>query len=183
MTFVSSIRKPHRARVFDVRAAEAELLSGWLPWDQLQWDRRHLKNTGGECWPWIAVMRDGYGMMKWRGHCMNTHRVACIRAHGMPPADNSFACHRCGNRACVNPQHLYWGTPASNNEDARRLAEVTWGADRYNAKLDDSLVRRIRYGDLKDVPIVQVSRLLGISRASIYSAKAGRTWAHIVDQV
>lgn len=54
------------------------------------------------------------------------HRVACRAAHGPAPSGKPFTCHRCDNPGCVNPRHLYWGSPTDNINDTigKRKSDV-----------------------------------------------------------
>lgn len=81
----------------------------------------------GQCWVWTANQsKNGYGMMTRGGHSgpmVYTHRVSW-ELHFGPIPDGLWVLHKCDNRPCVRPDHLWLGTRADNMADASRKGRL-----------------------------------------------------------
>lgn len=74
-------------------------------------------NPDSGCIEWVGAGNGkGYGML-WDGsRARLAHRIAYEIANGQIP-DGMCILHRCDNRSCVNPEHLFLGTISDNNRD------------------------------------------------------------------
>lgn len=101
-----------------------------------------------DCWHWIPSKESGdYGRIRVKRSMMKAHR-ASWEMENEEHLGERFACHHCDVRSCVNPDHIYAGDAASNNNDTvnrgrRKFADFA-GAKNPRAKISDEDVTRIR---------------------------------------
>jgi hypothetical protein len=85
-------------------------------------------------------------------------------------------CHSCDVRCCVNPEHLFLGTPAANSADMVAKGRQARGEMNGQAKLKPEDVSAI----LRDErPQQRIAEDYGISQPAVWAIKARKKWAHI----
>lgn len=91
-----------------------------------------------------------------------------------------FACHRCDNPRCVNPRHLFLGSPKINSEDMVRKGRKENGEMVGGSKLTNPQVLKIRNTYARGgVTMDQLAEEFGVSSASIHGIITRKTWKHV----
>lgn len=147
------------------------------PLEERLWDGVE-KGGSDDCWVWTGTrMVGGYGRLVHKGSYISTHRLSYEMEYG-PIPDGYFVCHRCDNPPCVNPRHLFLGTPAENSRDMRLKKRSLRGVKHRDAKLTEKEVREIRA--LPDSAITRrIAEQYGVHEATIASVRRGQTWKHV----
>lgn len=129
------------------------------------------------CWNWTKSLDgNGYGRGCVRNTIFKANRAAWIAFRGA--LGDEHVLHRCHNRACVNPDHLYLGDHAQNMRDMADADRVyrKSGTKNHNAKLTESAVREIRSSTMSGRAL---SAIYGVSATAINLARSGETWSHV----
>lgn len=147
-------------------------------------------NEATGCHEWTAALgRGGYGAM-WDGsRTMGAHRLVFQSKLGRVLTRWELVCHSCDNPKCVNPAHLWLGTPKANMNDMDRKGRriITEKARNVlrnkDAKGDKNNMARLSSAD---VDVIQASRgdaaamatRFGVTRNHIYKIRNGVRWPH-----
>ncbi len=135
---------------------------------------RHIERIPESgCWIWTgAILSNGYG--KFRDANMKSalaHRATYEYYKGKIDAEK-YICHTCDIPSCVNPNHLFEGTPTENQQDSKskgRMKKATF-------KLDWSLVKSIKEHLNKGESQNQIAKKFNVAQSMISLIKTGRSW-------
>lgn len=138
--------------------------------------QRFVAGPPDQCWEWQGSRDEhGYGYLR----SIRAHRLS-FELHCGPIPDGMGVLHRCDNRACVNPAHLFLGTQEDNNLDMVSKGRHMHGERVPGHKLSS-----------KDVPTIRrlyaaggssyssLSLLFGVSKSAIQDIVERKTWKQV----
>lgn len=137
-------------------------------------------DRSGECWTWKADLdRDGYGRFSVLHIMKKASRVAWSIEYGSIP-EGLNVCHRCDNRACVNPSHLFLGTQSDNISDMHKKGRKSEaGESNGNAKLTERKVVEIRTLSLSGLSSYALAKQFSVTPTTIQAIVRRKRWTHV----
>lgn len=147
-------------------------------WDKVlktQEEPEHVPGIGG-CWLWTGHRQHkGYGMFRVGKFVRLAHRYSFFLEYGRWP--KTLALHKCDNRACVRPCHLFEGDDKDNAND--RKAKGRGGSAKISgegspwAKVTQLDVHTIRAASCA---AKELAEMFGVNPTTIYGILNGKSW-------
>lgn len=138
-------------------------------------------DKSGDCWLWTGALKEnGYGVIG--GHERRSryaHRVSYQLAFGaVPPGLNVL--HRCDNRRCVRPDHLFAGTQAENIQDMVRKGRARpydrRGRKNPRAVLTPGKAAEIRARRQSGETLASIAARFSVGTSQVHRIATGRSW-------
>jgi hypothetical protein len=134
--------------------------------------------------------RSGYGLVRlWaladRGKVVTAHRYAWALANGPIPkgkgAHGTVVAHRCDNRRCCNPAHLFLTDQRGNLQDCldKGRGNKAFGERSAKAVLTEGDVLAIRHDASRGMDRAALAKRHGVCAQTIVDIVTGKSWAHL----
>jgi len=125
------------------------------------------------CWGWKGRSSNRYGDLMFRAKREKAHRVSWIIHRGEIP-NGLWVLHKCDNRVCSNPDHLFLGNHSDNMRDM-----AIKGRSRPRSVLNPEQVVKIRELLKIGVSPARIAKDYRVSNVCIYYIKHNVTWKNL----
>ena len=149
--------------------------------DQCWEHHGNIQNTGYVNW-WYRSNRELDLQGKPRRRYITAHRFSALINFGNKTNDYCVL-HKCDNRICVNPNHLFLGSQLDNIRDMINKGRYVkpprhCGADNYNATLTEQQVKAI-IANKGVLTQRKMAELFAVSTSTIERIHMNQTWRHL----
>lgn len=159
------------------------------------WSKVNIK-TPEDCWEWEAsLLHSGYGRFrvgkyKTTRRMMVAHRFSWMLTNGSIPV-GLFILHKCDNRKCVNPNHLFIGTFQDNSRDMcskgrhymQTHGEIFKGEKNPRAKhSEESILNIYHLSFVEKKSNREIANLLQEDMQYLRNVLRGTTWKYLYNR-
>lgn len=133
------------------------------------------------CWNWIGATDSvGYGNLRISGKTYRSHVLSYLINIGEIPK-GLCVLHKCDNRKCVNPDHLFLGTKKDNTADMwqKGRANIAHGERSGRAQLTEREVIEIRKLHNQGKSTRDLASQFNISHSGIWWIVSRKSWKHV----
>jgi endogenous inhibitor of DNA gyrase (YacG/DUF329 family) len=139
-----------------------------------------IKNDG--CWGWKGNTnsRRGYGRVtfKSKSKSISAHRASWLIHRGRVP-EGMNVLHKCDNKMCTNPDHLFLGTAYENVRDMVYKNRQARGENSARSKLKENEVIDIKKMLAEGIKRGEIASKYGVTPEAISAIKTGKNWKHV----
>ena len=146
------------------------------PFEQRFWEKVDKKDAK-HCWQWKGYTNNftDYGRLRiGKLHKVATHVSWFLHTGDWP---KEYMCHKCDNKACVNPYHLFDGTHQDNMKDMTNKGRNYLGREK-TSKLSKQIIKEIKQRLLTQKPR-QIEKELAVNYWSIIKIKNNKQWKDV----
>lgn len=140
--------------------------------------------TQGECvyTTDVGLDKDGYPRVKHQGRMWRLNRLIFTFVNGAIPEGKVIG-HKCNNKGCINPLHLYLTTSAENSTQAKLDGLYKTGVESGRAKLSEEEVKELRRLYYEEtVSQDKLARKYKLSQSTVSAIVRNETYKHIGDE-
>lgn len=141
------------------------------------WEKVDKARDNG-CWVWKGATNGG--AMRYNGKPYTAVRLSWIIHKKEFPPKGMLVLHRCKNKKCVNPNHLFLGTVSESIANNKERGLNARGAKVHRTVLTDQKVKQIKDLLRKGVEVKEVASRFNVTYSTVYSIYTRRTWKHIL---
>lgn len=161
---------------------------GPVPKPEIERFMNFIEKSPLGCWNWKGASNKKYGTFRIGSQHNGTRKQEYAHRwsykHFIGEIDSGlFVCHKCDNKLCVNPDHLFLGTNSENILDAVakgvKIGSPNYGERNGNSKLTADNVLEIRKLSNQNISLRKIGKIFGISGTHVDYIVKNKNWSHI----